>query len=119
LLLLPFSVLAPSLKVRGSKPFERNHKTLFLSLSEMRKKTCGFKPLGLAAGSDGYGYVASSKTFPRTDTSLSPLSFPPPLLSLLSLSRGSKAKRKQAHEEQSTHQRVWEIFISGRYIRAE
>jgi hypothetical protein len=73
----------------------------------MREKTGGFKPLGLAAGNDGYGYLASSKTLPRTHTSLSPLPlsphFPPTSPSLSSLSLSRKQGQAQAGKQAAEH----------------
>jgi hypothetical protein len=127
-LLLPFSVLAPSLNVRGSKPFERNHKThsIFLSL-RWERRLLGSNPWAWQQDVMDMATLQAPKLYHvHTHLSLlslfpptSPTSPPPPSLSLLALSRGSKAKRKQARKEQSTHQRVWENYISGRYIRAE
>ncbi len=120
LLLLPFSVLAPSLNVRSSKPFERNHKThsFFLSL-RWERRLVGSNPWAWQQETMDMATLQAPKLY-HVHTHLSllylfpPTSPPPPPLSPLSLSRGSKAKRKQASKQQSTHQRVWENFISGR-----
>lgn len=73
----------------------------------MREKTGGLKPLGLAAGNDGYGYLASSKTLPRTHTSLSPLPlsphFPPTSPSLSSLSLSREQGQAQAGKQGAEH----------------
>jgi hypothetical protein len=87
----------------------------------MRKKTCGFKPLGLAAGNDGYGYLASSKTSPRTHTSLSFPSFPPlpPHLPVslfsLSLAEARPSASRQASSRAHTKGSEKTLYRADRY----
>lgn len=93
-LLLLFSVLAPSLNVRGSKPFEGNHKThsFFLSLRRERRLV-GSNPCAWQQEVMDMATLQARKLY-HVHTHLSLLSLFPPASPPRSLSRGSKAKRK-------------------------
>ncbi len=122
--LVVVTLLSPSTESQRSwfqAFWEKPQNTLFLPLSlRWERRLVGSNPWARQQEVMDMASLQAPKLY-HVHTHLSLLSLFPPTsppsspLSLFSLSRGSKAKRKQARKEQSTHQRVWENLISGRY----
>jgi hypothetical protein len=125
LLLLPFSVLAPSLNVRGSKPFERNHKThsFFLSL-RWERRLVGSNPWAWQQEVMDMATLQAPKLFFHVHTHVSLLSlFPPsspppaPSLSLFSLSLAEARPSASRHARSRAHTKGSEkiLYRADRY----